>query len=193
MGSEAPLSWWALEPCIIDIDEVGGGPVLRFCSFLPSRLCSNKKEQLVDAQIALKPLIATTLTNWHRLVMFCTLHAALWMKLFEHKPFEQELWWALAYLMESPLDYWILAWVQLCWFPPGKLGKARSTSSNLRENGSRFHFIEVSDKNHHGPSAFPFYPSPDMQIWAYLAKRRENGQNRFYKSKQNTKESRLVQ
>ncbi|XP_068634664.1 UDP-xylose transporter 3-like [Aristolochia californica] len=31
---------------------------------------------------------ATTLTSWHLLVTFCSLHLALWMKLFEHKPFD---------------------------------------------------------------------------------------------------------
>ncbi|CAI0549147.1 unnamed protein product [Linum tenue] len=31
---------------------------------------------------------ATTLTSWHLLVTFCSLHVALWMKLFEHKPFD---------------------------------------------------------------------------------------------------------
>ncbi|KAM7501719.1 hypothetical protein LguiB_000623 [Lonicera macranthoides] len=31
---------------------------------------------------------ATTLTSWHLLVTFCSLHAALWMKFFEHKPFD---------------------------------------------------------------------------------------------------------
>ncbi|KAI3925045.1 hypothetical protein MKW98_009695 [Papaver atlanticum] len=31
---------------------------------------------------------ATTLTSWHLLVTFCLLYVALWMKLFEHKPFE---------------------------------------------------------------------------------------------------------
>ncbi|KAI3956631.1 hypothetical protein MKW92_034360 [Papaver armeniacum] len=31
---------------------------------------------------------ATTLTSWHLLVTFCSLHVALWMKLFEHKQFE---------------------------------------------------------------------------------------------------------
>ncbi|KAK1321950.1 putative membrane protein [Acorus calamus] len=31
---------------------------------------------------------ATTLTSWHLLVTFCSLHGALWMKLFEHKPFD---------------------------------------------------------------------------------------------------------
>ncbi|XP_078445430.1 UDP-xylose transporter 3-like [Wolffia australiana] len=31
---------------------------------------------------------ATTLTSWHLLVTFCSLHAALWLKLFEHKPFD---------------------------------------------------------------------------------------------------------
>ncbi|CAA6661873.1 unnamed protein product [Spirodela intermedia] len=31
---------------------------------------------------------ATTLTSWHLLVTFCSLHTALWMKLFEHKPFD---------------------------------------------------------------------------------------------------------
>ncbi|KAF7830878.1 UDP-xylose transporter 3-like [Senna tora] len=32
----------------------------------------------------------TTLTSWHLLVTFCSLHVALKMKLFEHKPFEQK-------------------------------------------------------------------------------------------------------
>ncbi|ERN04121.1 hypothetical protein AMTRI_Chr08g209570 [Amborella trichopoda] len=31
---------------------------------------------------------ATTLTSWHLLVTFCSLHVALWMRLFEHKPFD---------------------------------------------------------------------------------------------------------
>ncbi|CAK9326887.1 unnamed protein product [Citrullus colocynthis] len=31
---------------------------------------------------------ATTLTSWHLLVTFCSLHVALLMKLFEHKPFD---------------------------------------------------------------------------------------------------------
>ncbi|KAL7194720.1 hypothetical protein ACSBR1_035039 [Camellia fascicularis] len=31
---------------------------------------------------------ATTWTSWHLLVTFCSLHVALWMKLFEHKPFD---------------------------------------------------------------------------------------------------------
>lgn len=33
-------------------------------------------------------LAATTLTSWHLLVTFCSLHVALWMKFFEHKPFD---------------------------------------------------------------------------------------------------------
>ncbi|CAN1262835.1 UDP-xylose transporter 2 [Linum perenne] len=33
-------------------------------------------------------LAATTLTSWHLLVTFCSLHVALMMKLFEHKPFD---------------------------------------------------------------------------------------------------------
>ncbi|KAL3521308.1 hypothetical protein ACH5RR_019457 [Cinchona calisaya] len=33
-------------------------------------------------------IFATTLTSWHLLVTFCSLHVALWMKLFEHKPFD---------------------------------------------------------------------------------------------------------
>ncbi|XP_058198706.1 UDP-xylose transporter 3-like [Rhododendron vialii] len=32
---------------------------------------------------------ATTLTSWHLLVTFCSLHVALWMKFFEHKPFDR--------------------------------------------------------------------------------------------------------
>ncbi|CAK9275288.1 unnamed protein product [Sphagnum jensenii] len=31
---------------------------------------------------------ATTLTSWHLLVTFCSLHVAQWVKLFEHKPFD---------------------------------------------------------------------------------------------------------
>ncbi|KAL3625762.1 UDP-xylose transporter 3 [Castilleja foliolosa] len=31
---------------------------------------------------------ATTLTSWHLLVTFCSLHIALWMNWFEHKPFD---------------------------------------------------------------------------------------------------------
>ncbi|OIT02881.1 PREDICTED: uncharacterized membrane protein At1g06890-like isoform X1 [Nicotiana attenuata] len=31
---------------------------------------------------------ATTLTSWHLLVTFCSLHVAIWMRLFEHKPFD---------------------------------------------------------------------------------------------------------
>ncbi|XP_047311443.1 UDP-xylose transporter 3 [Impatiens glandulifera] len=33
-------------------------------------------------------MFATTLTSWHLLVTFCSLHFSLWMKLFEHKPFD---------------------------------------------------------------------------------------------------------
>lgn len=33
---------------------------------------------------------ATTLTSWHLLVTFCSLHVALWMKFFEHKSFERK-------------------------------------------------------------------------------------------------------
>ncbi|XP_047330465.1 UDP-xylose transporter 3-like [Impatiens glandulifera] len=33
-------------------------------------------------------MFATTLTSWHLLVTFCSLHVALWMRLFEHKPFD---------------------------------------------------------------------------------------------------------
>jgi len=33
---------------------------------------------------------ATTLTSWHLLVTFCSLHVALKMRFFEHKPFEQK-------------------------------------------------------------------------------------------------------
>ncbi|KAL2479647.1 putative membrane protein [Abeliophyllum distichum] len=33
-------------------------------------------------------IFATTLTSWHLLVTFCSLHLALWMKFFEHKPIE---------------------------------------------------------------------------------------------------------
>lgn len=31
---------------------------------------------------------ATTLTSWHLLVTFCSLHVAMWLKFFEHKPFD---------------------------------------------------------------------------------------------------------
>ena len=33
---------------------------------------------------------ATTLTSWHLFVTFCSLHVALKMRFFEHKPFEQK-------------------------------------------------------------------------------------------------------
>lgn len=33
---------------------------------------------------------ATTLTSWHLLVTFCSLHVALKLKFFEHKPFDQK-------------------------------------------------------------------------------------------------------
>lgn len=36
------------------------------------------------------PYTATTLTSWHLLVTFCSLHVALWMKLFEHKPIDSQ-------------------------------------------------------------------------------------------------------
>ncbi|XP_042408852.1 UDP-xylose transporter 3-like [Zingiber officinale] len=35
-------------------------------------------------------IFATTLTSWHLLVTFCSLHVALLLKLFEHKPFDQK-------------------------------------------------------------------------------------------------------
>ncbi|KAG5031679.1 hypothetical protein JHK85_015661 [Glycine max] len=35
-------------------------------------------------------IFATTLTSWHLLVTFCSLHVALKMRFFEHKPFEQK-------------------------------------------------------------------------------------------------------
>ncbi|PNY10785.1 nucleotide/sugar transporter family protein [Trifolium pratense] len=35
-------------------------------------------------------IFATTLTSWHLLVTFCSLHLALKMRFFEHKPFEQK-------------------------------------------------------------------------------------------------------
>lgn len=34
---------------------------------------------------------ATTLTSWHLLVTFCSLHMALWMKFFENKSFDQKV------------------------------------------------------------------------------------------------------
>ena len=33
---------------------------------------------------------ATTLTSWHLLVTFCSLHVALSMRFFEHKPLDQK-------------------------------------------------------------------------------------------------------
>ncbi|KAK7410825.1 hypothetical protein VNO78_01960 [Psophocarpus tetragonolobus] len=35
-------------------------------------------------------IFATTLTSWHLLVTFCSLHVALKLKFFEHKPFDQK-------------------------------------------------------------------------------------------------------
>jgi solute carrier family 35, member E3 len=31
---------------------------------------------------------STTLMGWHLLVTFCSLHVALWMKFFGHRPFD---------------------------------------------------------------------------------------------------------
>ena len=31
---------------------------------------------------------ATTLTSWHLLVTYCSLHVARWLRFFEHKPFD---------------------------------------------------------------------------------------------------------
>ncbi|OIW20027.1 hypothetical protein TanjilG_31945 [Lupinus angustifolius] len=39
---------------------------------------------------SLRFIFATTLTSWHLLVTFCSLHVALKMRFFEHKPFEQK-------------------------------------------------------------------------------------------------------
>ncbi|CAK8567788.1 unnamed protein product [Lathyrus sativus] len=39
---------------------------------------------------SLQFIFATTLTSWHLLVTFCSLHVALKMRLFEHKPFDQK-------------------------------------------------------------------------------------------------------
>ncbi|KAL2339457.1 hypothetical protein Fmac_007397 [Flemingia macrophylla] len=36
-------------------------------------------------------IFATTLTSWHLLVTFCSLHVALKMRFFEHKPFDQKV------------------------------------------------------------------------------------------------------
>ncbi|XP_029127032.1 UDP-xylose transporter 3 [Cajanus cajan] len=38
----------------------------------------------------LRFIFATTLTSWHLLVTFCSLHVALKMRFFEHKPFDQK-------------------------------------------------------------------------------------------------------
>lgn len=35
-------------------------------------------------------IFATTLTSWHLLVTFCSLHLAFKLRFFEHKPFEQK-------------------------------------------------------------------------------------------------------
>ena len=43
---------------------------------------------LVALSSVIRLCTATTLTSWHLLVTFCSLHVALWMKLFEHKPFD---------------------------------------------------------------------------------------------------------
>jgi len=34
---------------------------------------------------------ATTLTSWHLFVTFCSLHVALKLRFFEHKPFEKKI------------------------------------------------------------------------------------------------------
>lgn len=43
-----------------------------------------------DYKLKLSFHAATTLTSWHLLVTFCSLHVALRMRFFEHKPFEQK-------------------------------------------------------------------------------------------------------
>jgi hypothetical protein len=43
-----------------------------------------------DYKFQLSFYAATTLTSWHLLVTFCSLHLALKMRFFEHKPFEQK-------------------------------------------------------------------------------------------------------
>ena len=43
---------------------------------------------LIFSYLILSCFSATTLTSWHLLVTFCSLHVALWLKLFEHKPFD---------------------------------------------------------------------------------------------------------
>uniref|UniRef100_M1CZS8 UDP-glucuronic acid/UDP-N-acetylgalactosamine transporter n=1 Tax=Solanum tuberosum TaxID=4113 RepID=M1CZS8_SOLTU len=43
---------------------------------------------IVICNKALISTLATTLTSWHLLVTFCSLHVARWMRFFEHKPFD---------------------------------------------------------------------------------------------------------
>lgn len=97
LGVDQVCCWLSLS----DIKERKQGAV-------PERMSENKRFQLgtigalslsvvssVSIVICNKALMsslgfrfATTLTSWHLLVTFCSLHVALWMKLFEHKPFD---------------------------------------------------------------------------------------------------------
>lgn len=69
-----------------------------FFSYLYSLFKLTSKSHMLVSDYALSILnnklilylgyAATTLTSWHLLVTFCSLHIALWMKWFEHKPFD---------------------------------------------------------------------------------------------------------
>uniref|UniRef100_A0A6V7QRD8 Sugar phosphate transporter domain-containing protein n=1 Tax=Ananas comosus var. bracteatus TaxID=296719 RepID=A0A6V7QRD8_ANACO len=62
---------------------------------------------------------ATTLTSWHLLVTFCSLHVALWMKLFEHKPFDPRavMGWNTEWNLYRAAE--LKSWFQFCWFLSG--------------------------------------------------------------------------
>lgn len=46
--------------------------------------------EVVDMRFSIHFCAATTLTSWHLLVTFCSLHVALSMRFFEHKPLDQK-------------------------------------------------------------------------------------------------------
>ncbi|KAG6519782.1 hypothetical protein ZIOFF_023290 [Zingiber officinale] len=54
-------------------------------------ICNKALMSSLGFQFACDMTVATTLTSWHLLVTFCSLHVALCMKLFEHKPFDRKV------------------------------------------------------------------------------------------------------
>ncbi|CAM6094750.1 unnamed protein product [Calypogeia fissa] len=72
---------------------------------------------------------AITLTSWHMLVTFCTLHVARWLNFFEHKPFD--LWTVMAFgilnVISTALLNLILGFNSIGFFQMTKLAKIPCT------------------------------------------------------------------